>query len=288
VARDRAIEWNEELRTWELSGTGRAGSRVEPGGETMGNLPRALVSLAPSLVRVTRGAIVKGHRKRPAKMLELYDGEYCPFCRHVREALTELDLDVVIYPIPRKGGRFKQQLGDAGGKLRIPLLHDPNTGRHIYDSDAIVKYLYAEYGPEGATVPRRLINTSVLATLLRGRSGMFSKPSKAPAKLLELWSFEASPYSRLVRETLCELELPYVLHNVGKSPGSMVDWLPPGLRLKMRKDYVPQTANRRRLQERGGRMQVPFLVDPNTDTAMYESADIVRYLRATYGGASAA
>ncbi|TNE92907.1 MAG: hypothetical protein EP330_00150 [Deltaproteobacteria bacterium] len=35
--------------------------------------------------------------------------------------------------------------------------------------------------------------------------------------------------------------------------------------------------------ERSGKRQFPFLVDPNTDTAMLESADIVKYLYATYG-----
>jgi glutathione S-transferase len=29
-------------------------------------------------------------------------------------------------------------------------------------------------------------------------------------------------------------------------------------------------------------MKVPFLVDPNTQTAMFESAEIVRYLEETY------
>lgn len=33
----------------------------------------------------------------------------------------------------------------------------------------------------------------------------------------------------------------------------------------------------------GGKMQVPYLVDPNTGVAMYESDDIVAYLRKTYG-----
>jgi glutathione S-transferase len=34
---------------------------------------------------------------------------------------------------------------------------------------------------------------------------------------------------------------------------------------------------------RSGKMQVPYLADPNTGKAMFESADIVRYLYATYG-----
>ena len=33
---------------------------------------------------------------------------------------------------------------------------------------------------------------------------------------------------------------------------------------------------------RSGRMMVPFLVDPNTDTAMFESAEMLRYLDDTY------
>ena len=48
--------------------------------------------------------------------------------------------------------------------------------------------------------------------------------------------------------------------------------------------FMMTTRNRKRMIELTGRMQVPYLIDPNTGTAMYESADIVRYLRQTYGG----
>jgi hypothetical protein len=34
--------------------------------------------------------------------------------------------------------------------------------------------------------------------------------------------------------------------------------------------------------ERSGKMMVPYLADPNTGTEMFESADIVAYLRRTY------
>jgi len=33
---------------------------------------------------------------------------------------------------------------------------------------------------------------------------------------------------------------------------------------------------------RSGKMMVPYLVDPNRDAAMFESADIVTYLNQTY------
>jgi glutathione S-transferase len=243
------------------------------------NTLRAVVSLPSSLVRLGRGAVVKGNRKVPALPLEFYEAEYCPFCRHVREALTELDLDAMVYPLPKRGSRFRRKLEKAGGKVRVPFLRDPNTGKGLYESEEIVRYLYSEYGPVGDRPPARLLSLSVLATTLRLKSGMFAHRSKAPAKPLELYSFEASPYSRLVRETLCELEIPYLLHNVGKGRGRAADWLPPGAR----KNYVAPTENRRRLVERGGKMMVPYLVDPNTGVAMYESAEIQRYLRETYG-----
>jgi glutathione S-transferase len=41
------------------------------------------------------------------------------------------------------------------------------------------------------------------------------------------------------------------------------------------------------LAQRGGKVQVPYLVDPNTAAAMYESDDIVAYLEAEYGPAAA-
>ncbi len=35
---------------------------------------------------------------------------------------------------------------------------------------------------------------------------------------------------------------------------------------------------------RSGKMQVPYLVDPNTETELFASREIVTYLRETYGG----
>jgi glutaredoxin len=102
--------------------------------------------------------------------------------------------------------------------------------------------------------------TSALASAWRLGAGARVEPSKPPAMPLELWSFEASPFCRIVRETLCTLEIPYHLRNVGKN-----------------------SPNRDAFVERSGKMQVPFLADPNTQVELFESADIVRYLRATYG-----
>ena len=58
----------------------------------VGNLFLGIESLVPSVVRALRGTVVRGHRRRPNKLLELYDAEYSPRCRYIRETLTELTL----------------------------------------------------------------------------------------------------------------------------------------------------------------------------------------------------
>jgi glutathione S-transferase len=256
-------------------------------GKTTKHDPRivvqALASFGTSLLRLNRGVVVKGHRAQPEKLLELYEAEYCPFCRHVREALTELDLDAQIFPVPKHGKRYREQLIKAGGSAKIPFLHDPNTGAKLHESEAIVEYLYKQYGIEGIPAPERNLRTSVLATVSRGTKGMFAVPSQPAKKPLELYSFEGSPYVRLVREVLCELETTYIVRNVGKSAGSYADFFPPILRHNNMKSYAPGSVNRRKFLERAGLMMVPYLVDPNTDTSMWQTGDIQDYLRKTYG-----
>ena len=244
---------------------------------------RALASFGTSMIRVNRGVIAEGHRLEPAKPLVLFEAEYCPFCRHVREALTELDLDVMIYPVPKRGTRFHARLKKLSGKTKVPFLHDPNTGKMLGESEAIVEYLYKQYGHDWEKVPERRISTSTLASATRGKLGMFARPSRQPKKPLELYSWEGSPYSRLARERMCELEIPYMLHNVGKSPGSHADYMPPEYRAEYMHDYTPGTENRRRLLARAGKVQVPYLIDPNTGVAMFETRAIQEYLEKTYG-----
>jgi len=247
------------------------------------NTFKAILALGPSLARLARGAVAIGNRGVPTKTLELYDCENDPACRPVREALTMLDLEVMVYPVPGNGARFRKKLTEMSGSDRLPFLHDPNTGERLQGAESIVNYLYGQFAPEGEKAPMSLLPLASVASFLRGSNGRIARPSKAPEQPLELYSFEASPYSRLVRESLCELEIPYLLHNVGKSPGKMVEYLPPIMRENKVKGYEPETENRRKLVARGGHMMVPYLVDPNTGSAMYQSADILAYLQDTYG-----
>lgn len=242
-------------------------------------------STLASTFRGWRGTMAYGLAREPERSIELYEFENCPYCRLVREALTELDLDAMIYPCPKGGTRFRPQVEAMGGKGQFPYLVDPNTGERMFESADIIAYLYRTYA--GREAPRRLllrplaVTASSFASAARGLRGMRARPSHAPEKALELYSFESSPFSRLVRELLCELEIPYLLRNMGKA--QMADMGPPVVRRSFFKEASVAGRNRERLFERTGRLQVPYLVDPNTGTEMFESADIRAYLLERYG-----
>ncbi len=198
---------------------------------------------------------------RPEQRLVLYDFERCPYSRAVREVLSALDLDAEVRPCPRGGTRFRPQLDGLG----VPQLFDPNVGQTLRGSRVIIAHLHERYGvgrrPGFLSVPPVVMGTGLAARLLTAGRGGVARPSRAPQQLLELYSFESSPYCRIARATLSELELPYVLHNVAKGSPKRAAFL-----------------------QRSGKMQVPYLVDPNTQVALFESAAIEAYLLKTYGG----
>ena len=220
-------------------------------------------SLGATLIRLGAGAQIGELGSRPEQPLELYDFEGCPFCRKAREALSILDLEAIIWPCPKRGPRFRPELEQRGGKAQFPYLVDPNRGVEMYESDDIVRYLFETYGD--GRVPALLARGPLtdlsvgLVGLLRPGKGSFYQPSEPPVTPLELYSYEASPFSRLVREKLSSLEIPYRLHNVARGSPS-------------RPAFV----------KRSGKMLVPWLSDPNTGTEMFESADIVAYLDTRY------
>ena len=137
----------------------------------MSNTLRAVISLGTSLVRLGRGAVVTGNRDIPSKTLELYDCENDPECRPVREALTMLDLEVMVYPVPRKGTRFRRRLTEISDSDQVPFLHDPNTGERLQGAEVIVDYLYTRFAPEGEKAPMNLLPLAIVASTLRGSKG---------------------------------------------------------------------------------------------------------------------
>lgn len=244
------------------------------------------LSLAATLATGGRGVKVTADARQPEQLLELYDIENCPYCRIVRETLTALDLDAVIYPCPKGGTRHRQQVQQRGGRQQFPFLVDPNTGTQLYESTAIVEYLSSTYGSGRSRGPlTRALTTagSFGASVLRlGHGSRCASATQAPQRMLELYSFEASPFARFVREYLCEREVPYILRNCGRRQG--LDWLPiPPLRARLAPGYAPVQRNRKFLSEVAGKVQMPCLVDPNTGATLFESADIVDYLERHYG-----
>lgn len=76
--------------------------------------------------------------------------------------------------------------------------------------------------------------------------------------MLELYILETCPYSRKVMSYFDEAGIKYNKHDVSK--GDNLD----------------------KLIELGGQGQVPFLLDTDNDKAMYESDDIIEYIKEKY------
>ncbi|MFB6209074.1 MAG: glutathione S-transferase N-terminal domain-containing protein [Candidatus Nanohaloarchaea archaeon] len=78
-------------------------------------------------------------------------------------------------------------------------------------------------------------------------------------QMLELYQFEGCPFCSKVRKKLTELQIDFIARQVSPS------------------------GDRPEVEEVSGQTGVPVLVDPNTDTVMPESDDIVEYLEEHYG-----
>ena len=249
---------------------------------------QALVSAFTEGGRGTNGT---PYPNQPELPIQLYEFEGSPFCRRVREVLTLLNLDYEVYPCPKGGKKFRPVVKSLGGKEQFPFLVDQNTGAHLYESQDIIHYLFENYGKTGKTPSKyayypKLPYLAFAGTLVNGAQGVWINKKivdrTLPEHKLELWGFEASPYTRIVRAKLTELELPFIFHNVAKER-----WQDQGLailRLKPGK-YEPLAGGKREkiLKIMGDNIQVPYLQDPNTEMKMFESKAIVAYLDKTYG-----
>ena len=180
----------------------------------------------------------------------------------MREALTYFDIDHIVRPCPRDGPTWRAKVVADYGKAQFPVLVDGE--KWMYESADIVAYLAKEYAD--GVVPDAL--TGPLAPLLLGLSllprlgkGAKYRPSRANAdtKPIIMWSYEASPFCILVRETLTELEIPHLVKTCARG-----------------------SPKREELFAAEGRFQAPFINDPNTGVKSFESASIIEYLEETY------
>ena len=252
---------------------------------------KVIQALASSLLEGGRGMQGTAFPQQPEKPLQLYEFEGSPFCRRVREVLTLLNLDYEVYPCPKGGQKYRKIVQEKGGKQQFPFLVDENSGVALYESQDIIHYLFQHYGKTGKTPQKfahypQLPVVALAGTLVNGARGIWINKKimdrAAPAELLELWGFEASPFTRVVRATLAELELPFIYHNVAKERWQ--DMGPAVLRFKPGKYQALGGGKREKVMDVMGRdIQVPYLVDPNTGVKMFESAAIVKYLNKHYG-----
>jgi hypothetical protein len=240
-----------------------------------------LRSLLASTVRGWRGTQVLERARTPKQLLVVFDRENDPDCRLLRELLTELQLDALIQPCPVGGRRYARQR-PRGAQLPYLVDHDLDVqadGLHACVAHVLQAYSKAR-GSRGSVDGLAARATSRIASALRGDAGLQAKPSRLPRLPLELYSFESSPYSRLVRERLCELQLPWILRSFGKE--QRADWGPPNLRFTLA-TWQPKPGGRRaQMQAATGKAQVPYLIDPNTQVELFESAAILDYLDRRY------
>lgn len=193
-----------------------------------------------SATRLWNGAHL-AQRRGPLTMPELilYEYEASPYCRRVRETLCVLGLRALILPCPRETlrlegaygslARHKHKIKALGGHLLFPFLEDRTAGVTLNQSAAICEHLWSSYGTD-VDRPREdaILNGNVLPlalsfALLAAPSGlrplpnaglMAAAPSQHADALestpLVLHGCEPDEGSRLVRERLCELQLPYM------------------------------------------------------------------------------
>jgi glutaredoxin len=190
---------------------------------------------------VLDGEVLKGYRveetttsvfdRRPAQLIELYEFEGCPFCRKVREAVAILDLDVLFYPCPKGSTIYRPMVEKMGGKAQFPYMKDPNTGVSIYESDDIIQYMFDTYGPVDAKIPSSLQGgllttlTCGVALLPRRGRGSQKTESKQPKQPIIYWGYESSPFCKVVREKLVELEIPHIQKTCARGSPKRQDFL---------------------------------------------------------------
>ena len=235
----------------------------------------ASIARLPFGSKVDEACIARPAGAVPKEPIILYEFEACPFCRRVREALSQLDLTVEVRPCPKDAVKHRTEVEAMGGKLTFPFLVDPNTEagegwlvrerrhlqvplRHLRKRRRVSGRDHQHHGAHG--VDAHAAARGPWHDQIRQRhDARGCRPEAADAVQLR-----RNQFARLAREALCELELPYTLFNCGK--GS------------------PKRATLTEVAGEGA--SVPYLVDPNTGQNVGESEEIVAYLFKTYGGAA--
>lgn len=274
----------------------------------IGHTIKTAQAVISTLLRGGRGNMGTPTPMQPDATLVLYEHEACPYSRRVREVMTHLNLDYESRPSPHKGHVYRDELMALASTAQIPVLIDNNSADTVVKAQPIIDYLFKHYSKTGVT-PKKyqtsgadnatwMNKASSLSSMMRGAQADHPKQNEArgkPEAPLHLYGFEASPFCRLVREKLSELEVGYVNHNVAREQIQDIGVF--GMRFSVNLLRNPRQAckanayqpikggKRERIQNEvmTDKLQFPYLVDPNTDSKLFESQAIIDYLEQNYG-----
>lgn len=76
-------------------------------------------------------------------MMKLYQFESCPYCKMVREKLSELQITYVNINVPRDRSQ-RQEVIQVSGQPSVPVLVDGDVV--LDDEEKILPYLQEKYG----------------------------------------------------------------------------------------------------------------------------------------------
>ncbi|HEY9856649.1 MAG TPA: glutathione S-transferase N-terminal domain-containing protein [Stenomitos sp.] len=76
-------------------------------------------------------------------MMTLYQFESCPYCKMVREKLSELRITYINVNVPRDRSQ-RQEVLQVSGQASVPVLVDGDTV--LDDEEKILPYLQEKYG----------------------------------------------------------------------------------------------------------------------------------------------
>jgi Glutathione S-transferase, N-terminal domain len=127
------------------------------------------------------------------------------------------------------------------------------------ESDKIIEYLFDYFGPGVAAIPASLKGKIGGSTQAGGKLISNIKQDNMRKKPIEIWGYEGFAAVRPVRETLCGLALAHKVVHCAKG-----------------------SQNLKKLLAKAGKADLPFMEDPNTNTKLWGTADIVKYLSTTY------
>ena len=162
-------------------------------------------SVAASIARLGGGLRVGTLGRRPKQRLELYEFEACPYCRKGPRGALRRSTSTPWSTRARRTGRASARGRAARRQGAIPVSRRSQhghravrVGRHRHVPVRPVRRRCGAAAAPSRAAHRRAARWS--PARWRPAFGARYQPATPPAKPLELYSFEASPFCRIVRE----------------------------------------------------------------------------------------